>query len=64
VQVGDLVEITRDAGRGFMGLAGVVTEVRDATVHMPYVVITVTLPGGDRLAGITPSWVKVLNERR
>jgi len=64
MKVGDLVEIKKDAGRGYTGKVGVVTTVEDATVHMPYMMLTVTFPNGDKFSGITRSWVKVLNGSR
>ena len=64
MQLGDLVEITPRAGNLHAGKVGVITDTHGPSIHMPCMFLAVTFPDGSELAGITQTWVKVLNERR
>ena len=63
MQCGDLVKIL-DRGGVHAGKVGVVTNTHGPSIHMPCMFLAVTFPDGSELAGITQTWVKVLNERR
>jgi len=64
MQRGDLVEITSRGGKEHAGKVGVITNTHGPSIHMPYMLMAVTFPDGSELAGITQTWVKVLNESR
>ena len=64
MKVGDLVEITSRGGVLFAGKVGVITDVHDPTMMMPYMLLAVKCADGSDINGITQSWVKVLNESR
>ncbi len=64
MQLGDLVEILDRAGNDHAGKIGVITETHGPSMHVPYMLMSVTFPDGDKLAGITQTWVKVLNASR
>jgi hypothetical protein len=64
MQVGDLVEITSRGGVLHAGKVGVITDTCGPSMTMPYIIMAVTFSNGSTLAGITQSWVKVLNASR
>ena len=64
MQVGDLVEITSRGGVLHAGKVGVITSTHGPSMHFPYMLVEVTFPDGSNLAGITQTWIKVLNESR
>ena len=64
MQLGDLVEITSRGGVLHAGKVGVITDTCGPSTHFPYMLVEVTFPDGSNLAGITQTWVKVLNESR
>ena len=64
MQVGDLVEITSRGGVLHAGKVGVITNTCGPSPTMSYMIMEVTFPNGGTLAGITQSWIKVLNGSR
>jgi hypothetical protein len=64
MQLGDLVEITSRGGVLHAGKVGVITDTCGPSMTMPYIIMAVTFSNGSTLAGITQSWVKVLNASR
>ena len=64
MQIGDLVEITSRGGVLHAGKVGVITNTCGPSRTMCYVIMEVTFPNGSTLAGITQSWIKVLNASR
>ena len=64
MQLGDLVEITSRGGVLHAGKVGVITDTCGPSMTMPYIIMAVTFPDGSNLAGITQTWVKVLNASR